>query len=230
MCNSSGFEFINKNVLPSESINGRVLEVGSKNINGGVRPIFEKNIHPKEYIGIDIEPGEYVDKVLSAESIVDAFGENSFDIVVSTEMLEHVHDWKIVVQNIKRAVKPGGCIFITTRSYGFGYHGYPHDFWRFEVEDMEKIFSDFKIIAVEKDGISPGVFVKAMKPIDYSESVKLSELPLYSIVLGRRTTTTPTTKELRIFRRMAMTVTRILSNKFVSIWRITPERLKKFGL
>jgi len=53
---------------------------------------------------------------------------------------------------MKAVLKPGGFIYITTRSRGFPYHAYPHDYWRYEIEDMEKIFGDFEIIALEKIG------------------------------------------------------------------------------
>jgi hypothetical protein len=31
----------------------------------------------------------------------------------------------------------------------------PHDYWRYEIEDMEKIFGDFEITALEKDWEAP---------------------------------------------------------------------------
>jgi hypothetical protein len=70
----------------------RVLEVGSKFVNGSVRPLIERFCSPRDYVGVDIEPGKYVDVVLPAEKLVNCFGPESFDVVISTELLEHVYD------------------------------------------------------------------------------------------------------------------------------------------
>ncbi len=164
----------------------RVLEVGSRFVNGCVRPLIERFCRPREYVGVDIEAGKYVDVVLPAERLVEYFGPESFDAVISTEVLEHVFDWRTVVNNMRAILKPGGFIYITTRSRGFPCHAYPHDYWRYEIEDMKKIFGDFEIIALEKDWETPGVFLKARKPTNWSPN-DLSQIELYSMVLGRRT-------------------------------------------
>ena len=127
-----------------------------------------------------------MDVVLPAERLVEYFGLESFDAVISTEVLEHVFDWRTVVNNMKAVLKPSGLIYITTRSRGFLYHAYPHDYWRCEIEDMEKIFGDFEIIALEKDWEASGVFLKARKPTSWSPN-DLSQIELYSMVVGRRT-------------------------------------------
>jgi hypothetical protein len=69
---------------------------------------------------------------------------------------------------------------ITTRSQGFPFHEYPVDAWRFEVSDMESIFSDFDIITVVPDPFEPGVFIKARKPKNWVEK-DLGPVKLYSI-------------------------------------------------
>jgi hypothetical protein len=52
---------------------------------------------------------------------------------------------------------------------------------------MKEIFKDFEIIKLEKDPDTPGVFLKARKPKDCTSLSDLSEISLYSIILGKRT-------------------------------------------
>jgi len=180
----SSLTFIAENISYQEINGKRVLEVGSQDINGSVRCIFNL-LNPCEYIGVDMEKGKGVDVVCPSEKLVEMFGENSFDIVVSTEMLEHVLTWKTAVSNLKRVVKPNGCLLVTTRSHGFKYHGYPFDFWRYELEDFQEIFADTQIVKIEKDFEPPGVFLKAVKPENFAEK-NLQYMHLYAIVLDRK--------------------------------------------
>lgn len=184
MCNESCMAF-GRDMLGAADVRGkRVLEVGSVNVNGNLRAGVSAH-GPKEYIGVDIEPGQGVDMVCKAEDIVEKFGRDSFDLVITTEMLEHVRDWRKVVSNLKAVCRPGGLILLTTRSKGFKYHGFPYDFWRFELSDMRTIFADCEIISLQPDALSPGVLLKARKPVDFKEA-DLSGLALYSIVTDRK--------------------------------------------
>jgi SAM-dependent methyltransferase len=185
MCNASGIAFGVKNLSLEEIKGKKIIEVGSCDVNGSLRPIIESWAEPAEYIGVDIERGPGVDVVCEAEKIIDAFGKESFDIVISTELLEHVKDWKKVISNIKKICKPNGIILITTRSKGFKYHGFPYDFWRYELDDLKEIFSDCKIIAIENDAVAPGVFLKAKRPDDFVEK-DLTTYELFSVVVDKR--------------------------------------------
>ncbi len=209
MCNVAVLEFFIEYAEAEEFRGKRVLEVGSRYVNGSVRPLIEKFFQPKEYIGVDIEPGKFVDLILPAEKLLEHFGPESFDVVISTEVLEHVVDWRAVVNNMKGVLKRGGYIYITTRSRGFPYHGSPYDFWRYEIDDMKKIFRDFEIIALEKDHEAPGVFLKARKPENYVPA-DLSDILLYSILLGRRTKDIPKFGDAPLVRRLLL---RLLSSK-----------------
>ncbi len=184
MCEVSCIVFGVKNLNKEEIKGKRVIEVGSYDVNGSFRPIIE-SWEPREYIGVDIEKGPGVDIICNAENLVEKFGKESFDVVISTELLEHVRDWRKVISNIKNICKPNGIILITTRSHGFVYHAYPYDFWRYELEDMKHIFSDCEILALEKDYQAPGVFIKVRKPNKFIEN-ELSNYKLYSIVVNKR--------------------------------------------
>ena len=133
--NDAVLDFI-RSSLPIGEVAGRsVLEVGSLNFNGSARTVLTQH-GPSTYVGVDLYPGNGVDRVVSVNFLVDVFGEKAFDVVVSTEMLEHVQDWRWAIAQLKRVTAPGGLLLVTTRSPGFHYHGYPHDFWRFTEGDF----------------------------------------------------------------------------------------------
>jgi len=183
MCDVNCILFGARN-LSDEEIRGRqILEVGSRDVNGSLRSFIESR-QPEKYIGVDIAEGPGVDVICEGEKLLDRFEEESFDIVISTELLEHVRDWRIVISNIKRVCKAGGIILITTRSIGFPFHGYPHDYWRYEPKDMEEIFSDCEIQVLERDP-SNGVLMKASKPLNFEEK-ELPDYELYSVLANSR--------------------------------------------
>jgi len=190
MCDMEVIEWFIDTVInnPEEFKNKRILEIGSRNANGSVRLFIEKLCSPSEYVGVDIEEGKFVDLVLPAEQLINHFGGESFDVIISPELLEHVKDWRLVIDNMKKVLRSGGMIYITTCSYGFHYHGYPFDYWRYEESDMRKIFSDFKIMSIKKHGsMQAEIFLRAMKTSSHKKT-DLRDFSLYSIAIGKRTT------------------------------------------
>jgi len=148
-----------------------VLEVGSYNINGTIRDVIEP-MGPMEYTGVDIRQGPCVDELCDVCELVQKYGEESFDFVVTCSTLSHVRDWRQAISNLKCVCKRGGIIFITTsarwqyRTYGNNYR----DYWRYTKADLATIFSDFKIEALHTD--SPGrslVYLVARKPELFTE-------------------------------------------------------------
>jgi 2-polyprenyl-3-methyl-5-hydroxy-6-metoxy-1,4-benzoquinol methylase len=201
MCNAYCIIFAAINIKNDEIKDKRVIEVGSKNVNGSYRELLE-SYYPREYVGVDVADGPGVDFVCNAEDLLQSFQKESFDVLVSTEMLEHVRNWKLVISNFKNLVRSGGKIVITTRSYGFPYHGYPYDFWRYELEDFKEIFSDCMIERLERDP-GKGVFAKIVKPKNFVEN-NLSDYELYSMIAGKRVKRVSNHDIQVFFRRMEM--------------------------
>ncbi len=173
-------EFFINHTEPSDFNDKRILEVGSRYVNGSVRPYILKFSRPESYVGVDIEEGKFVDIVLDAEKLVERFGENSFDVVISCETVEHVENWRFVFENLKRVLKPGGRLLLTTVTPGFHLHGYPNDYWRYERGDMNQIFSDFQISVLLTDPETYGIYLKALKPTTWKPN-DLSKIHLYSM-------------------------------------------------
>jgi SAM-dependent methyltransferase len=184
MCSPWDLETVKTALRPADVRGKRVLEVGSLDVNGSVRDDIMA-FGPAEYVGIDIRPGPGVDVVCDAGDLVETFGENAFDVVISTELLEHARDWRRIISNIKRVTKPNGVMVVSTRSYGVDFHRQPFDYWRYQKEDFEAIFSDVAVEDLTLDPTDPGLLIKARKPEPFVER-DLSDLALYSILRRRR--------------------------------------------
>jgi SAM-dependent methyltransferase len=141
-----------------------ILEVGSLDVNGSVRPILEAQ-GPASYIGIDVEDGPRVDEVLDAVDLVTRFGPDAFDLVVCCEMLEHADDFARPLAAMAQVLRPGGELIVTTRSEGFAYH-HPPDRWRYSRASFQVVadWLGLETRLLADDPEYPGVFWKAAKP------------------------------------------------------------------
>lgn len=150
--------------IPFSRICGRdVLEVGSRDVNGNITSIiYEKQ--PQNYVRTDMAFGDNVSIVVDALDLVETFGKESWDVIITTETLEHIKDWKTALTEMKKVLRPSGLLVITTRSPGFPQHDYPEDYHRFTKTDMECILGDMILLSLENDPQSPGVFVTGYKP------------------------------------------------------------------
>jgi SAM-dependent methyltransferase len=184
MCSPWDLETVKNALAPGDVRGKRVLEVGSLDVNGSVRGDIV-GLGPADYVGIDIRPGPGVDVICDAGDLVQTFGENAFDVVISTELLEHARDWRRIISNIKRVTKPNGVMIVSTRSYGVDFHRQPFDYWRYQKEDFEAIFADVAVEDLRLDPTDPGLLIKARKPVPFVEC-DLSGLALYSILRRRR--------------------------------------------
>lgn len=103
--------------FPKYFINKNVLDVGSLDINGNNRFLFEDS----NYIGIDIGEGNNVDIISLAHEFN---GENeSYDTIISTECFEHDMYYDKSILNIIRMLKSEGMFIFTCASTGRPEHG-----------------------------------------------------------------------------------------------------------
>ena len=106
-----------KTILSSYFVNKRVLDVGSGDINGNNRFLFENC----EYNGNDVIQTRNVTIVSKTKDL--PFENNYFDTIISTECFEHDPEYKESLIKIYNMLKPGGLFFFTCASTGRREHG-----------------------------------------------------------------------------------------------------------
>lgn len=109
-------KIIKKN-LPLYFTGGKVLEIGSLDINGSIRSFFDAD----QYTGVDVGEGPGVDKVCQGQ-LVD-FPSDSLDVAISCECMEHNPFWVETVSNMFRMAAPGGLVVVSCATIGRAEHG-----------------------------------------------------------------------------------------------------------
>ena len=97
--------------------NKQVLDVGSGDINGNNRFLFEDC----DYHGNDVIQARNVTIVSKTKDL--PFNNNTFDTIVSTECFEHDPEYKESFQKIYDMLKPDGLFCFTCASTGRAEHG-----------------------------------------------------------------------------------------------------------
>ena len=106
-----------KQILGDYFINKRVLDVGSGDINGNNRFLFENC----EYDGNDVIQANNVTIVSKTKDL--PFTDNTFDTIISTECFEHDPEYKESFIKIYHMLKPDGLFCFTCASTGRSEHG-----------------------------------------------------------------------------------------------------------
>ncbi|MBK5233910.1 MAG: class I SAM-dependent methyltransferase [Thermoleophilia bacterium] len=115
----------------------RVLDVGCG--NKPYLPLLADRA--ASYIGVDAVDGPQVDKIGVAEDL--PFEDAAFDVVLCTQVLEHVDEPATALAEIRRVLAPGGVTFVSTHGV-FLYHpdppGSDRDYWRWTHSGLMRIF------------------------------------------------------------------------------------------
>ena len=107
------------------------------------RPLFENYV--EQYVGVDLPDNKQADVHIKSgqADLPDQFA----DIVISTQVLEHVPDPQAYLKECYRLLKPDGLLILSTHGHWM-YHPDPTDFWRWTSAGLRKVLEEnqFKII------------------------------------------------------------------------------------
>lgn len=116
-------------ILPT--LNGKiVLDMGAKDMR------YAHYFKDASYVAIDIEPMISSGLMVRGDAHNLPFADNTFDTIISTEVIEHTTWPWIVLEELSRVLKPNGKLVI---SWPWLYPITHHDYWRIHLESMERL-------------------------------------------------------------------------------------------
>lgn len=137
--------------------NPRVLDVGAGNVVEKNRRAGQPNLADKYaqlvarpgYLALDVEPGDAVNLVADAHAL--PIADNSLDAVLMVSVLEHLYNPLAAVEDVYRALKPGG-IYFSYAPFYHPYHASPHDYFRFTREGYGYLLRMFSRVELASGG------------------------------------------------------------------------------
>jgi SAM-dependent methyltransferase len=113
----------------------RVLDVGC-----GVQPYYPIFAEAASvYDGNDVEPGPRIKYVSPVESL--DVPDASYDLVLCTQVLEHVRYPQKALSEIARVLAPSGHVFLTAPAV-YPFHPHPTDYWRWTQQGFDALIED----------------------------------------------------------------------------------------
>lgn len=104
-----------------------------------------------KYIGADLIGNPEADVTIDAEGRIEV-EDASCDAVLSTQVLEHVADPQVYLNEAWRVLKPGGRLLISTHGL-MVYHPDPVDYWRWTGAGLQKVLADAGFEVIRFDGV-----------------------------------------------------------------------------
>lgn len=122
----------------------RVLDIAPQ-IHEGARPYFPSSVTVETF---DIDPASGATWIGDICTHNAALSDGSFDLIVCTEVFEHVLQPFAAAAELRRLLRPEGLLFVTV-PFNFRIHGPLPDCWRFTEHGLRALFHNWEIIELQ---------------------------------------------------------------------------------
>ena len=175
----------------------RTLDLGAQ--NGPYAAHFPRRI------AVDLQPAVGLHARGDAHAL--PFVDAAFDVVLCTEVLEHLQEPQRAIDEMHRVLKPGGQLLLTTR-FLFPIHDAPHDYFRFTKYGLRHLLRQFDHVEIQEETDSVGAL-----------AVLVQRLGMQAHTLGSATLRAGWLIAARIVRPLSFLIT----SEFGDSRRRTPE-------
>lgn len=162
--------------LGKYATNEMVTDIGS----GRVSREDAYNKYFPNRLTVDIDPENKPDIVADIHAL--PFENDSQNVVVCMEVIEHCHSPQEAVNEIHRVLKPGGLCILTTR-FMFPIHNYPHDYWRFTEMQMAKLFQKWNVVELRPETKTMSAVGAILQRITFQVRFRFANRPIKFILL-----------------------------------------------
>jgi SAM-dependent methyltransferase len=129
------------NFLKQHATNELILDIGAGSVSTNHS---YTNYFPNRHT-VDIDPKRQPDTIGDIHNL--PLADNSYQIIVCTEVLEHCHTPHLAISELKRVLKPGGKLILTTR-FVYPLHDVPNDYFRFTKYGLQLLFKDWIVLDI----------------------------------------------------------------------------------
>jgi SAM-dependent methyltransferase len=147
------------------------LDIGAQ--NGPYASFFPKRV------ALDVQRGTGVRIIGDAQAL--GVRDASFDVVLCTEVLEHLPEPQRAIDEMFRVLVPGGRLLLTTR-FLFPIHDAPHDYVRFTKYGLRHLLRRFEIVELEEETDAVGTLAVLLQRLGM-QAETLHRTPLRGIWL-----------------------------------------------
>ncbi len=124
-------------------------------------------------LSVDIDPERKPDVVADAQKL--PFSDGEYEMVLCTEVLEHVRNPKAAMDEIFRVLKPGGMVVLTTR-FVYPIHDAPNDFWRYTRYGLLHQFRNFEVIEIVPETRNFSTLAVLLQRLAFQSRFKMDKL------------------------------------------------------
>jgi len=155
--------FINEYYLIRKGLSSQIIKKAPEfkglliDFGCGSKPYRDYFTNVSEYIGVDLKIDGWEHRQTTVDFFYDGktipFGDNHFDSMLCSEVLEHVFNIEELLAEFQRVLKPGASVLIST-PFMWEEHEVPHDFARYTTDALYHLYQKhgFEIVDHHKTG------------------------------------------------------------------------------